>query len=418
MGVVFDFTKKSPGTGVTSRYVDLLAHDDLAHGSAVYLEGLQPILDGLGLHLSPAWSFQSAGPAGDPEGTLATYKGLDAQHQPTSLVGASTYPFALTTPNYRGTMALNFGYTLDDAVVAVVVTVGRETRTAVLTPQGAVEVPKVDLAQVAKQIPPFGIGTGQASFTFDLKPHGNAEGLLTFLMLPLNPLRPASVHLKDRSFELTTWQRVDWPPAMLPRGAADVMGHAFQVDSHYSARQMNHPACRHVDNGQAAADVCEGWQVMVHSPLDDAETFDVVDVAGGESFLSAVAGAGGGFANPHRGPQGQREPLLKAGGLPLPVLTRGLVSPKLGVVVNGRFWEQLVLPAAVLAAHPGPFEFRIADNAPGRDSTLLAHRDGPVRLAPYVGFNAWHRRLDTGVLREVPVPAAPEPAPKAARPVL
>ena len=216
MGIVFDFTKKSPGTGVTSRYVDLLAHDDLAHGSAISLEGLKPTLDALGLQLSQAWSFESAGAAGDPEGTVATYKGLDAQHEPTSLVGASTYPFALTTPNYRGTMRLNFEYTIDDALVAVVATVGNETRTAVLTPQGNFQVDKVNLGDVMKQVPPFGVGTGRASFTFDLKPHGNAEGTLSFLVLPLNPLRPASVHVKDRSFELTTWQRIDWPPAMMP----------------------------------------------------------------------------------------------------------------------------------------------------------------------------------------------------------
>ncbi len=138
MGIVFDFTKKSPGTGVTSRYVDLLAHDDLQHGSAVSpLEG--PPADAR--RPRPAASHRPGRssrpvPLGDPEGTVATYKGLDAQHQPTSLVGASTYPFALTTPNYRGTMPLNFGYTIDDALVAVVATVGKEIRTAVLTPQG------------------------------------------------------------------------------------------------------------------------------------------------------------------------------------------------------------------------------------------------------------------------------------------
>ena len=42
MGIVFDFTKKSPGTAVTSRYVDLLAHDDLAHGSAISRRPLMP----------------------------------------------------------------------------------------------------------------------------------------------------------------------------------------------------------------------------------------------------------------------------------------------------------------------------------------------------------------------------------------
>jgi hypothetical protein len=66
-----------------------------------------------------------------------------------------------------------------------------------------------------------------------------------------------------------------------------------------------------------------------------------------------------------------------------------------------------MLPAKVLAAHPGPFEFRIEDNVRGRESTLLPHQDGPVGLAPYVSFSPWHRRLDTGVLREVPLPAAP-----------
>ena len=383
------------------------------------MEGLKPTLDSLGLQLSQAWSFQSAATIGDPEGTVATYKGLDAQHEPTSLVGASTYPFALTTPNYRGTMRLNFEYAIDDALVAVVATVGNETRIAVLTPQGNFQVDKVNLGDVMKQLPPFGVGTGRASFTFDLKPHGNAEGTLSFLVLPLNPLRPASVHVKDRSFELTTWQRIDWPPAMMPRSMpmgtspaahhGEVMGHQFPVDSNYSAQQMNHPDCRRIDSGSAAADVCESWQVMVHSPLDDAETFDVVDLADGKSFLAAVAAAGGELVNPHRGTQGKREPLLAAGGLPLPVLIRSLVSDKLGVVVNGRFWEQLVIPSAALAAHPGPFEVRIEDNARGRDSTLLPHRDGAVTLAPYIAFNPAHRRLDTSLLPQLPLPAAPAP---------
>lgn len=410
MGVVFDFTKKSPGTGVTSRYVDLVAHDDFQHGSAVSLESLRPTLEGLGLDLAPAWSHRSAGAAGDPEGTLATYKGLDAEHDPTSLVGASTYPFALTTPNYRGTMSLNFGYTISDALVVVVVTVGKEVRTAVLTPQGTFELPpETKLKLDPKQVPPFGAATGRASLTFDLKPHGAASGTLSFLTLPLNPLRPASVHLRDRSFELTTWQRIDWPPAMLPRSGGEVHGHSFRVEPNYSARQMNHPDCRPVDNGAVAADVCENWQVLVHSPLDDAETLDVVETDSGRGFLADLAGAGGGFFNPHRGRQGERAPLVEAGGLPLPVLTRAVVSPKLGVVVNGRFWEQLVFPTAALAAHPGPFDVRIEDNVAGRASTLLPHRDGPVGLAPYVAFIPHHRRLDSGLLREVPLPTAPAP---------
>src|SRR5581483_997449 len=83
-----------------------------------------------------------------------------------------------------------------------------------------------------------------------------------------------------------------------------------------------------------------------------------------------------------RATQGERKPLLDKGGLPLPILTRSLPSPKLGVVVNGRFWEQLVFPTKVLAAVPGPFEVRIEDNAPGRDSTLRPRPAGP-RLAHF-----------------------------------
>jgi hypothetical protein len=133
-----------------------------------------------------------------------------------------------------------------------------------------------------------------------------------------------------------------------------------------------------------------------------------------------VAAAGGELVNPHRATQGKRGPLLEAGGLPLPVLLRSLVSDKLGVVVNGRFWEQLVIPSAALAAHPGPFEVRIEDNAKGRDSALLPHRDGSVTLAPYIAFNPSHRRLDTSLLREIPAapppPAAPAPPDPSAPP--
>jgi hypothetical protein len=307
-------------------------------------------------------------------------------------------------------MSLNFGYTISDALVAVVVTVGKEVRTAVLTPQGTFELPpETKLKLDPKQVPPFGAATGTASLTFDLKPHGAASGTLSFLTLPLNPLRPAAVHLRDRSFELTTWQRIDWPPAMLARSGGEVHGHSFRVEPNYSARQMNHPECRRVEAGGSSADVCENWQVLVHSPLDDAETFDVVEADSGRSFLADLAGAGGGLFDPHRGRQGEREPVVEAGGLPLPVLTRALVSPKLGVVVNGRFWEQLLFPTAVLAAHPAPFDVRIEDNGAGRASTLLPHRDGPVPLAPYLGFVPHHRRLDSGLLPEVPRPAVPAP---------
>ena len=54
------------------------------------------------------------------------------------------------------------------------------------------------------------------------------HGTLTFLYVPLSPTRPASVHVGDLSFELTTWQRIDWPPAENMRAGKMVMGHAFR----------------------------------------------------------------------------------------------------------------------------------------------------------------------------------------------
>lgn len=399
MGVVFDFTKKSAGVAVSSRYVDLLAHGDLAHGSAASLDDLHgPVPERLGIHLAEAWSFAPADSLGDPEGTLATYKGFDLEQEPWSLVGTSTYPFALTTPNYKGTMSLNFRYDLDDALLAVVVQVAEQTHALLITPQGKIELPPLD-PSLAAALPPqtdpkrlFGAATGQVGLEFQLQPGGAEQGTLTFVYVPLEPARPAAVHVGDLSFELTTWQRVDWPPAAMPRDGRMAQGHAFGFDSNYRADQMDHPACRRVADGEVAANVCENWQVFVHSPVDDAETFELVDRDSGQGFLVGVRTAGGGFHHPHRGVHGKRED-FEVGGVTLP-LGRG-------VVTNGRFWEQLVVPTQALSAHPGAVEVRLEDNVPGGRSTLLGHADGPVPLAPYVAFAPWHRRIGPGLLDDL-----------------
>ena len=158
MGVVFDFAKKVAGVGVSSRYVDLLSHEAMAHGSPVSLDDLHgPLPERLGprgpggdplINLANAWTFSGAGTLGDPEGTLATYKGLDLKHDPASVAGTSTYPFALATPNYQGTMSLNFRYDIDDALVAVIIQVaGKGPHITLLTPHGKIEVPHVDPAK-------------------------------------------------------------------------------------------------------------------------------------------------------------------------------------------------------------------------------------------------------------------------------
>ncbi|MGH9041939.1 MAG: hypothetical protein ACRDZ3_17095, partial [Acidimicrobiia bacterium] len=423
IGVVFDFTKKVAGVGVSSRYVDLLAHDALTHGSAVSLDALAgPLPERLGtrgpggplVNLADAWTFSAAGALGDPEGTLATYKGLDLEHDPASVAGTSTYPFALATPNYQGTMSLNFRYDIDDALLGVIVQVaGKAPHITVITPQGKIEVPHVDpgkplavsLREAAKEEPPgppaqldpkrlFGAATGQVGLRHNLQPGGASEGTLTFVYVPLEPARPASIHIADLSFEVTTWQRIDWPRAHLPRDGRMAMGHNFFFNSGYRPTQMDHPACRRLTDAELSAEVCENWQVFVHSPLDDAETFELVDTASGRGFIAEVGTAGGGLFNPHRGVHGDREAFAVAGvGLPL----------GRGVITNGRFWEQLVVPAAALAAHPGDVEVRIEDNMVGGQSALLDHADGPVPLAPYVPFTAWHRHIEAGLLDDLGV---------------
>jgi len=418
-GVVFDFAKKVAGVGVSSRYVDLLSHEAMAHGSPVSLDDLHgPLPERLGLNLANAWTFSGAGTLSDPEGILATYKGLDLEHDPASVAGTSTYPFALATPNYQGTMSLNFRYDIDDALVGVIVQVaGKGPHVTLLTPHGKIEVPHVDPAKPlavtlrdaalhAKEGEPpgpppqldpkrlFGAATGQVGLRLNLQPGGASEGTLTFVYLPLEPARPASVHLGDLSFEVTTWQRIDWPRAHLPRDGRMVMGHDFTFDSNYRPEQMDHPACRRLTDGELSAEVCENWQVFVHSPVDDAETFELVDTGSGRGFIGEVRTGGGGLYNPHRGVHGDREAFAVAGvGLPL----------GRGVITNGRFWEQLVVPAAVLAAHPGAVKVHIEDNQPGGRSALLDHADGPVPLAPYVPFTAWHRHIEAGLLDDLGV---------------
>ena len=73
-------------------------------------------------------------------------------------------------------------------------------------------------------------------------------------------------------------------------------------------------------------------------------------------------------------------------------------------MTNGRFWEQLVVPAAVLAAHPDALDVHIEDNQAGGRSALLPHADGPAPLPPYVPYRAWHRHVEAGLLDDLGLP--------------
>ena len=209
--IVFDKLKKMPGTAVSSRYIDLLSYNDFTFLTSHLPLGLDARkLDAVaGQSLLQTWSFA---PGSRPDSTSATYNPLlGLTGIGGSQVGVAWYPFNLTTPNYKMHMSLDFGYTIDDALVAVVVTVGKETRVALLSPQGTFQLPpETKLSLDTSKVPPFGVATGQASFTFDLKPGGNAAGTLSFLTLPLNPLRPASVHVVNLEDYPVDTDAADW----------------------------------------------------------------------------------------------------------------------------------------------------------------------------------------------------------------
>lgn len=381
--VVLGFLKKMPGPAVSSRVVDLLSYDDLDFGSLPL--GAVFDLAGLGA-LEPSgkaqgWTFTRG--ASDPQRVVGAFNPAATN---ADLLGAGTYPFDLTTPNYKAHMSLNFSYELTNAYIVAVVQMGEEAAVGVVTPQGTLRAPTVG-GQLGRGGVAFsGQANGLASFDFELKPKGASHGTLTFLFVPSKAVQAvaaplSSASIADMSFELDTWQRVQWPAQMTPRG----QGHAFEVKPNYSQRQMSAPGCRTIDSGGVRAGVCEDWQVMVHSPGDDAETVDVVTSSG--SIAPDLRSNGSRFADPRRGTADFSQTLAftapAAGGL----VTLDASVPH-AFKTNGRFWEQLALTKATLRDRPGPVRFDIVDNLVGRSGGLVPHADGGVPVPPYVPFAA------------------------------
>jgi hypothetical protein len=242
----------------------------------------------------------------------------------------------------------------------------------------------------------LGANTGRAHFDFHLLPKGASTGkLFIFLVPPINTAL-ATADVGNVQFELDTWTNDVWPPVTFPGPAAligtnplkpsVVAGHSFVVNPNYSPRQMSHAGCRLVDQGGQRANVCEDWAVMVHSPGDDAATFNVMDARSHASVRPQVVTGRGGFFDPHRGVHDFTE-VLAFDAPSLPVLEASLHLTN-AFRTNGRFWEQLVLSKRFLAGHNGPVQFRIVDNVRGRGSMVLGvpHSQGGVPVAPYVPY--------------------------------
>jgi hypothetical protein len=286
-------------------------------------------------------------------------------------------------------MSLNFSYEMVNAVVLVVVVTGESVGAGAVTPAGTVQAPSFGLNQPigGHGAVVQGRATGKANFEFDLFPQGVSQGTLYVVVVPPSNTALASAKLDDLSFELDTWTNDLWPATTFAGAGPDggnVQGHAFTVNPNFSARQLSDPECRAIDNGRHKANVCEDWQVLVHSPGDDAATFDVADRATGASVLADLRATGGSYADPRRGTHDFSHALAFA--------TSTVAGFQAGLTVdnrfrtNGRFWEQLVLPTGFVRLHPGPLQVRIVDNEIGRQSPLLPHSLGGVPVAPYVSF--------------------------------
>lgn len=387
--------KKAVGVGITSRIIDLLGYGDFTDLSADLASVTNlPALETLG-SVGSAWHFTPG--VTDPEDTEATFDpayllGIEADDA--LLLGVQKYDFNLPTPNYSTTIDINFRYRLDSAGVLVVVQIGSAWAVGALSPNGKLTLPTIspDQGIDLSKLELSGGTSGAAHFEFDFLSRGARTGSLYLVYTPwLDPNRGAvtpfsHVGIADLSFKLGTWTNADWPPVATSHG----QGHAYGIDPNYSARQMNRPLCRLTASnsktvGGVVASVCEDWQMVVHSPLDHAATVDVLDAGSGLSLLEEMRAAGAVYANPHRGVHDATWTLAHA--FSTAVGAEAALKATGGIRTNGRFWEQLALPHAVIRDHPGPVRIEVIDITPGRLSTLFPHVDGGQPVPPYVDFD-------------------------------
>lgn len=405
--VVFEFLKKMPGANVSSRYIDLLRASDFRF-TGVQVKGEQLSPEQLARANGAGALWEPVAGVADPAEISATSgpSAFDAANGTEVAAGVASYPFKLTTPNYKAHFSLNLSYEVTNAFVVPVVVVGSSVGWGVIAPWGTIQPPSVNGSKPL-DLGRYTIGghaEGRVNFDWHLLPRGASQGTLYLVYVPQYVsganTQVSSATVGDVGFELDTWTNALWPAHFF--ADAQKQGHIFSVSSNYSTRQMNHPECRAIDNGTVKADVCEDWEVIVHSPGDDAATFDVVDAQG--SAIDDIRSAGGGFFDPHRGTRIFHHLLAFGGNSVLP-----LELPRNEMRVNGQFWEQLAVPEGALAKHPGELQFRIVDNEVGRQSTLLPHADGSVPVAPFVPFGGQNAFLKVDPVSTPNPPSAPAP---------
>jgi len=423
--VAFDFLRKMPGAGVTSRVIDMIDCKDLNFGTLDVSAVLQASSLQNAIGALPIDACNPAGAGGLLSAIPAPIGAGDLPSSPLAPVGSgqlvlssgtAVYPFNLATPNYKAHMSLNFHYSLTNSLIVAVVVVGEDVNWGVVTPKGQFILPSTSASKSVNlsAYSPSGQAEGDANFEFHMLPKGASKGTLILAVVPASNISGkstvvSSTSLSNMSFELDTWNNTLWPATNfvgLCPAPQKACGHSFQVDSNFNRdpvrkdaagpRYQMTGACRDtaVPGSTQAARVCEDWTVMVHSPGDDAATFDVADPVTGASVVPQMQVEGAKFYDPVRDINDFSSALV----IPSVSIAAFEASARVPFAfqTDGSHWEQLNLPMAVNKAHPGPVEFRIRDNQIGRQSSLFPHVTrsadgsvtGGVQVAPYQPFRS------------------------------
>lgn len=376
--------KKMPGASISSRYIDLLGYDDFAFSTTKFIDTLWlSQVDPTPAGSLKSWLFEKN--PQNRETVDAIFNPLFAATHRDSVIGIAQYPFNITTPNYSMNMSLNFTYDTTNAYIVAAVTVGEETSFNVITPNGTIELPGVGINSRIRtdDLKIGGHAKGTASIEISMKPKNVPTGMLTFILAPTNPsdgtLAPSSsapvskVQLSNISFLLDTWIAAFWPGGGNEHG----MGHGYSFRSGYSSRQVTPERCRNVIGETTSANVCEDWQIIVHTPGDDAAVVDVHDVDSGNSIATELLSDGASYYDPQRG----TSDFSSFFAITTPA---GTVPVGSSFKTSGEPWELLSIPAASLARYPGEIHLEVLDNVAGRQSTLFPHNLGSVPVAPYI----------------------------------